>query len=76
MKITIEITSAELVQLVDRLHLKEVPCILDELHEDLEVEPDSEANGKADEKPEDPAAETPEPPEPVKPLRRKGGRKP
>ena len=47
MKITIEITSAELAQLVDRLHLKEVPCILDELHEDFLVEPDSETDGKA-----------------------------
>lgn len=35
MRITIEITSAELAQLVDQLHLKEVPCILDELHEDF-----------------------------------------
>lgn len=36
MKITIETTSAELAQLVDHLHLKEVPCILEELHEDFE----------------------------------------
>ena len=71
MKITIEITSAELAQLVDRLHLKEVPCILDELHEDFYVE-----DPKTDIEPKPQPAKTPRRrPKPTPEKKKSGGKR-
>ncbi len=63
MKITIEITSAELAQLVDHFHLKEVPAILDELHEDFEdpQDPDIEPNNEPENDPEPEPEPVPDP---------------
>jgi len=41
MEITIKCTVEELEKLLDYMHIKEVPCILDELHEDFEEAPDN-----------------------------------
>ena len=73
MNITIEITSEELAQLVDRLHLKEVPCILDELHEDFLEDPE---DPKTDIDPKPRPAKTPRRrPKPTPEKKKSGGKR-